>query len=482
MVSSFKRGREQEMEKHRCGILSALLKSSQRTHHHIHADVKFAEPRSKAHPAMPKWTVLCADASELCLRHTLTNGQCFNWAATHATDEYVGVLGRRVVLLRQRDGETAFRVASGGDASGILEELRDYFQLGTPLAPLVERWSAGDKRLATIAKLLPGMRVLRQPPEECLFSFICSSNNNIPRIVQMLSALRTNYGEPLDYRLHTGEPLQQTFTFPSAKVLAQVTEAQLRALGLGYRAKYIRETAKVLVAHGDGGGGGGGGGGAGPGWLEQLRTADSATVRTSLLTLAGVGPKVADCVALFSLDQAAVVPVDTHVWQIACRDYDASLREVKSLTPTVYDRVGACFASRFGLHAGWAHCLLFAAELPAFSVLLPEVMQREMAEHRALEKVAKANKTAAARQRKEARAATASDAGEQPPACEQSPSKKARRSSSSATPPRKPKGDEARAAACAPTPPAHEVAVAAPKSELSLSLSRSRFRIPLKRK
>ena len=335
---------------------------------------------------MPKWTVLCADASELCLRHTLTNGQCFNWAATHATDEYVGVLGRRVVLLRQNGGETAFRVASGGDTSGILEELRDYFQLGTPLAPLVERWSAGDKRLATIAKLLPGMRVLRQPPEECLFSFICSSNNNIPRIVQMLSALRTNYGEPLDYRLHTGEPLQQTFTFPSAKVLAQVTEAQLRALGLGYRAKYIRDTAKVLVAHG-GGGGGGGGGGAGPGWLEQLRTADSATVRTSLLTLAGVGPKVADCVALFSLDQAAVVPVDTHVWQIACRDYDASLREVKSLTPTVYDRVGACFASRFGLHAGWAHCLLFAAELPAFSVLLPEVMQREMAEHRALEKV-----------------------------------------------------------------------------------------------
>ena len=62
-----------------------------------------------------------------------------------------------------------------------------------------------------------------------------------------------------------------------------------------------------------------------------------------LCELPGVGPKVADCVALFSLDQAGTVPVDTHVWQIACRDLDPTLSTCKSLTPAVYERVGLRF-------------------------------------------------------------------------------------------------------------------------------------------
>ena len=66
-------------------------------------------------------------------------------------------------------------------------------------------------------------------------------------------------------------------------------------------------------------------------------------VRSMLCELPGVGPKVADCVALFSLDQAGTVPVDTHVWQIACRDLDPTLSECKSLTPAVYERVGLLF-------------------------------------------------------------------------------------------------------------------------------------------
>ena len=67
-----------------------------------------------------------------------------------------------------------------------------------------------------------------------------------------------------------------------------------------------------------------------------------------LCELPGVGPKVADCVALFSLDQAGTVPVDTHVWQIACRDLDPTLSECKSLTPAVYERVGLLFLEKYG--------------------------------------------------------------------------------------------------------------------------------------
>ena len=115
-------------------------------------------------------------------------------------------------------------------------------------------------------------------------------------------------------------------------------------------------------------------------------------VQKQLVTLSGIGPKVADCIALFSLDQSDVIPVDTHIWDIATRDYDAQLLQ-KSLTPAVYAAVGDIFRNRFGEKAGWAHSVLFAAELPQFSVLLPAALQEDMLEHRALKKEQKQKKS-----------------------------------------------------------------------------------------
>ncbi|KAH8064327.1 8-oxo-7,8-dihydroguanine DNA N-glycosylase [Aureococcus anophagefferens] len=124
----------------------------------------------------------------------------------------------------------------------------------------------------------------------------------------------------------------------------------------------------------------------GDAWLAGLRNADRADVKVALLECAGVGPKVADCVALFSLDQADAVPVDTHVWRIARRDFDPTLDDVASITPKVYDRVGDLFRDRFD-NAGWAHTVLFAAELPS-SPTSPEDVAAEMRAFRVLEKEA----------------------------------------------------------------------------------------------
>lgn len=76
-------------------------------------------------------------------------------------------------------------------------------------------------------------------------------------------------------------------------------------------------------------------------------------MQSELLQCPGVGRKVADCVALFSLDQRQAIPVDTHVWDIAVRDYEPALRTAKSLTPHVYEAVGDIFRSKFGESAGW---------------------------------------------------------------------------------------------------------------------------------
>ena len=103
-------------------------------------------------------------------------------------------------------------------------------------------------------------------------------------------------------------------------------------------------------------------------WLRGLRSQERESVSTSLLLLSGVGPKVADCIALFSLDQLDCIPVDTHVYQIACNHYKANFPGLatKSVTARVYTQVGDFFRALFGEYAGWAHSFLFTADLKAF--------------------------------------------------------------------------------------------------------------------
>ena len=107
---------------------------------------------------------------ELRLHSTLENGQCFGWHRQGDQPIWVGVLGRRLLALRETESDCLFRCLSRSPAilpsvdedAALREELRDYFQLETPLAPLYETWSAADERMATVARALPGMRVLRQ--------------------------------------------------------------------------------------------------------------------------------------------------------------------------------------------------------------------------------------------------------------------------------------------------------------------------------
>jgi len=134
----------------------------------------------------------------------------------------------------------------------------------------------------------------------------------------------------------------------------------------------------------------------GVGWLEGLKAEqDYDKVKTELLQLPGIGPKAADCIALMCLDVPGAIPVDTHVWNIACRDYLPELSEAKSITPRIYKAVGDKFRTVFGAYAGWAHTVLFAAELRDFKDRAPPSAgkkpptpkeKREAAKGRAAEK------------------------------------------------------------------------------------------------
>ena len=259
--------------------------------------------------------------------------------------------------------------------------LKNYFQLSTvSLTKLYSKWSKCDeKRFKPIAKCIPGVRLLRQDPFECLISFLCSSNNNIPRITLILSRIRSTYGNKLidlPQRLSsslddgTSIPSLAIYSFPRLNDLLNATESDLRDLGLGYRAKYIYQSCKLLHSLG------------GEPYLHNLRSLNNATlVQKELLQFNGIGRKVADCIALFSLDVTNAIPVDVHVWHIACRDYDSTLLDdnVKSLTPSIYNRVGDLFRNIFeDEYSGWAHSILFVAELPSFKSVLPKYIVDDM--------------------------------------------------------------------------------------------------------
>lgn len=334
-----------------------------------------------------RWRALGVGEEELDLHLTLLTGQTFRWRET-GEGEYAGLVGRHLVCLRQTQshgvlarlvqtlgapsppqgspmGGARKRVRKSGiysDSIGCrdrdsdidstvmvdswLEDLRDYLNLGIRTTQLYSSFAKADARFRTLHPHVRGYRILRQDPLECLFQFLCSSNNNIGRITGMVQSM-ARLGEPLG--AYCGHEFH---VFPTLERLLSLEEQQLRDLGFGYRAKFVVEAAHQLAERG------------GASWLHTLRGphSDWARAEEELSGLTGVGPKVAACVALFSLDQHGAVPVDVHVWRLAVDHYCASLK-VKSLTAGARAEVVRKLSERFGGFCGWAVNAMFIAEL-----------------------------------------------------------------------------------------------------------------------
>lgn len=169
---------------------------------------------------------------------------------------------------------------------------------------------------------------------------------------------------------HIGDEAFHDFPSPQA-LTGKKVEAHLRELGFGYRAKYIADTATIVSTKPKG-------------WLESLTNPENPgwgpssippqdelitykRAHEELLLLSGVGPKVADCVCLMGLGWNEAVPVDTHVWQIAQRDYHFGKTKTKAFSKAMYHSVGDHFRNIWGPQAGWAQSVLFTANLKSFS-------------------------------------------------------------------------------------------------------------------
>lgn len=276
-------------------------------------------------------TILIPELNDLDLEAVLFGGQTFRWKREE--DGWaIGWIGDRPV--RARMAADGLVVSPRTEASDDLDAAaRRYFDADRDYAGIRDRLLR-DARLRAAAGGLDGLRILRQPPFETVIEFIVSANNNIPRIAKCIGALCRLAGQPvrIDGELEYG--------FPTPESLAAFDAATLRSeANLGYRDRYVVETASRVAS--------------GSADLDAWDDERTPQLVENLRSLPGVGPKVAECIALFAYGRFDVFPVDTWIRQIYVETYP-------SRGPAATDRqIGERARRRFGRHAGLAQQYLF---------------------------------------------------------------------------------------------------------------------------
>ena len=265
------------------------------------------------------------------LESTLFSGQVFRWRKQDPW--YEGVILGQIVRVRKVDDGVAFDTAND-HVDVTASRLRDYFSLDVDLAEVYSALSR-DRGLEEALNRYRGMRVLRQDPWETTLSFLCAQNSNVVRITRNVEDMCRSFGRPLSLGGITRH------TYPTPDALAGAGEQALRDLGLGYRARYIASVA-TRVARGEID-------------LWALRDASYDDALEALMTLDGVGDKVANCIMLFCMDKPQAFPVDTHILQVLREGYPRA-RRVKS---SDIRRVRAWAQKYFAPYAGYANHYLF---------------------------------------------------------------------------------------------------------------------------
>ena len=221
-------------------------------------------------------------------------GQCFRWNEED-DGSYTGVFKGNVLNVSKNDKEITFKGVCNGNIKDVVE---DYFDLKRDYEKIKEELSKIDENMKTSIEHGKGIRILNQDLFETIISFIISANNNIPRIKGIIERLSKKYGDEIIWND------KKYYTFPTAKSLKDVSVKEYRDLGLGFRDVRLYETVKMILE--------------GKVDLEELENNPNTTkVREKLLTLSGVGPKVADCILLFSdLKRFEVFPIDVWVRRV----------------------------------------------------------------------------------------------------------------------------------------------------------------------
>lgn len=263
------------------------------------------------------------------LDHTFDNGQCFRWNREE-DGSYTGVAFGHAVNINYTGETLLLNDVTLEDYDRIW---KDYLDLDRDYGAIKKMLSEKDRAMGDAITYGGGMRVLRQEKWETLISFILSQNNNISRIKKCVESLCAAHGRPLgSYRG------KMRYAFPTPETLAALTPEKLDTCRLGYRAKYIIETARQVA-------------GDGCRTLNSLGQASAEEAREYLLSLSGVGPKVANCIMLFSMEKYDSFPLDVWIKRVMNQIYHIEEGNLKKMQEYA--------AEYFGEYGGIAQQYLF---------------------------------------------------------------------------------------------------------------------------
>jgi N-glycosylase/DNA lyase len=287
-------------------------------------------------------------APDFDLAMTLDSGQVFHWEETGSG--FVGAIGDRAVYVEQRGETLRLKMEGGAPATPGSQELAPpvgtfiahYFALDHPLAEICASFP-DDPVMNAAEEFCRGLRIIRQPKWECLATFICSSMKQIAHIRQISRKLRERFGrarkiDPPSPRLRRGEAIV-VHTFPTAARLAQSSEKELRECALGYRAKNLINTARLVASNEVD--------------LDAWSALSDVDLQKRLCQLPGVGAKVANCVMLFAYERLGAFPIDVWIERVLREKYFPRVRKLNAA------QLRAFTQEYFREHGGYAQQYLF---------------------------------------------------------------------------------------------------------------------------
>jgi N-glycosylase/DNA lyase len=256
------------------------------------------------------------------LKYTLECGQCFRWK--NVDDTYVGVIQDRVIKIRQSGNKLYVR---SNNMDSLEEVVTSYFDLNLDYSSIETEISKIDLNVEKAVKNTTGLRLLNQAFFETLISYIISANNNIPRISKSVETISKLYGKKIIFED------EEYYLFPSAEELKNVDVDDFRKCGVGFRDKYILNAVKDIIN--------------GKIDINNIDNISTVDLRKILMTIQGVGPKVADCILLFACCRKEVFPVDVWVERVMNLIYFKDVEKSMSKNEIIL------FANeKFGKYAG----------------------------------------------------------------------------------------------------------------------------------
>ncbi len=263
------------------------------------------------------------------VENSINSGQVFLWKKNETN--WYGV-----------NGQDILQVDKNGKIDSYQNLEADFFRESDDIEKIIKSISK-DKTVKMAVKKYQGLRILRQDPFQCLISFIVSSNSNIPKIKYCLENISKKFGKKTKFQN------QEFFLFPKPEKLAKASISEITDCGVGYRAKFLREAAKMMVSKKID--------------FEYLKKCNYQEAKESICQIPGVGNKVADCIMLFSLDKLEAVPLDRWIIRILEKYYLKKFEiATKTVTEKQYNILHEKIVNHFGPYAGYAQQFLFKME------------------------------------------------------------------------------------------------------------------------